>query len=92
MDILRTNIQQQSEQMLLELEAKKNRDLANAVSAVNNKHQVEIQTFNLKVSGLEKQIVDLKATSLELERRHAKMEEVCEYSLNSRFMIQKSNY
>ena len=80
MDILRTNLQQQSDQMMQELEARMNRDLNNVVSALNRKHQDEIQTFNTKISGLEKQIVDLKASLLELEQRHAKIEKVSEYS------------
>lgn len=76
MDILRTSLQQQSDQMLQELEARINRSHSYTLSTLNEKHKEELFIQKSKMSGLQKQLAVLKASSSEMQERYSKFEEV----------------
>jgi hypothetical protein len=91
MDILRTSLQQQSDQMLQELEARMSRTHTNAINALNNKHQEEIRILNDNVSVLEREILKLADLNSSLTKRHADIEKVSAKSLLSRYILKKRN-
>ena len=78
MDILKTSLQQQSDQILQELEARMSRTYTNAIYGLNKKHQEEIRILNDKVSGQGREILELKSLNITLTERHADFEKVSE--------------
>lgn len=76
MDILRTSLQEQSEQILREQEARIERSHSNTVRAINDKHQEELRIQNRRIVDLKKNVVDLEKKSSELEDHYSKFEEV----------------
>lgn len=76
MDILRTSLQEQSDQMLQEQEARMQRAHSKAIKTLNDRHQEELRVQNRRVLDLKKTVAELEKKSSELVDHYSKFEEV----------------
>ena len=84
MDILRTSLQQQSDQMLQEQESRMQRSHNSSIQALNKKYHEELKIEKEKVATYEKLLNDLKRKLKDQDERLFKFDEVNFLNVNLR--------